>query len=157
MVLLHAVPDHRRSPLAGCVSKLIDFGFARELGVSAHGASKRVSRRSSPSRRGPEGGRADSRDSSVHGHETWAALDMDGSLDFDGRTHAASWQNTTYLPSSPVRQRDWALQSASVAEERTIAVTPVGTRHWCPPRPRPRPPPRPFFPFPRAGSAVSIY
>ncbi|EOD33853.1 hypothetical protein EMIHUDRAFT_229152 [Emiliania huxleyi CCMP1516] len=93
VVLLHAVPDHRRSPLAGCVSKLIDFG-------------------------------------SVHGHETWAALDMDGSLDFDGRTHAASWQNTTYLPSSPVRQRDWALQSASVAEERTIAVTPVGTRHW---------------------------
>ena len=85
------------------------------IGVSAHGASKRVSRRSSPSRRGPEGGRADSRDSSVHGHETWAALDMDGSLDFDGRTHAASWQNTTYLPSSPVRQRDWALQSASVA------------------------------------------
>jgi len=152
VALKAALPDDRRSSLSRCITKLLDFGFARAIDVavasprarrwgkrrgdrsvhgidsgSKHGGSNYGGSRHGGSNYGgsKHGG---SECGSTHGGETTVELEMDGSLVFDGSTHSAAWRRTTYLPrsvpSSPTGRR-------TVGEVR---MTPLGTRHWAEPR-----------------------
>ena len=128
VALKAALPDDRSSSLSRCITKLLDFGFARviDVAVASPRARRWGKRRGDRSVHGIDSGskhggsnyggskhggsnyggskHGGSECGSTHGGETTVELEMDGSLVFDGSTHSAAWRGDS--PRLPEITRD---------------------------------------------------